>query len=235
RQGSDMSGVAMVVLSHGHWDHVAGVLKVFDMIGKPVPVLCHPDALLHKVFTEESGEEHEIGIHEYYSESELDKLTEVIATEKSYTITDGIKTTGAVPRANSFEKLTGNLQKIKTVRDKRESPDSIEDDLSVIFHMRDNSIALLTGCCHSGIVNTVEHAVKLSETSSLIGIVGGLHLHDASKERLTSTVEHLKQYPLRTIGASHCTGLRGRAALMHAFEGPFKDVGVGSVLKFEST
>ncbi|MFW9798755.1 MAG: MBL fold metallo-hydrolase [Candidatus Thorarchaeota archaeon] len=235
RQGIDVSGVAMIVLSHGHWDHVAGVMKGFDMIGKPVPVLCHPDALLHKVFTEKSGEEHEIGIHEYYSESELGKLTEVIATEKSYTIADGIMTTGPVSRTNSFEKLTGVLQKIKTVRDKRESPDSIEDDLSVIFHMKDNSIVLLTGCCHSGIVNTVEHAVNLSETSLLIGIVGGLHLHDASKERLTNTVDHLIQYPLKIVGACHCTGLRGRAALMHAFEGPFKDVGVGSVLKFEST
>ena len=66
--GIDLSSIEMIVLSHGHWDHTAGVMKVIDTIGKPVPVLCHPDALLHKVFTEESGKKHEIGIHRFYNE-----------------------------------------------------------------------------------------------------------------------------------------------------------------------
>ncbi len=232
--GIDLSSIGMIILSHGHWDHVAGVLKVMDMIEKPVPVLCHPDALLHKIFTEESGKKHEIGIHEYYSESELEAKTVVITTKEPYNVADGIMTTGVVPRKNDFEKLTGNLQKITTTRDGKETPDLIEDDLSVIFHLKDGSVIILAGCCHSGVVNTVEHAVGLTGSSSVVGILGGLHLHDASKERLTKTIEYLKQYPLTTVAACHCTGLRGRAALMYAFEEPFKDVGAGSLLKFES-
>ena len=230
----DLSSIEMIILSHGHWDHVAGVLKVINMIEKPVPVLCHPDALLHKIFTEESGKKHDIGIHEYYNESELETKTKVIATKKPYEVADGIMTTGVVPRTNDFEKLTGNLQKIMTTRDGKETPDLIEDDLSIIFQMKDGSVVILTGCCHSGVVNTVDHAVSLTGSSSVVGIVGGLHLHDASKERLTKTTEYLKQYLLTTVGACHCTGLKGRAALMYAFEEPFKDVGAGSVLKFES-
>jgi 7,8-dihydropterin-6-yl-methyl-4-(beta-D-ribofuranosyl)aminobenzene 5'-phosphate synthase len=234
QQDQDLSSIEMIILSHGHWDHVAGVMKVISMIEGPVPVLCHPDALLHKVFTEESGEKHEIGIHEYYSKSELETKTKVIATKEPYKIADGIMTTGVVPRTNDFEKLTGNLQKIVTARDGKEIPDLIEDDLSVIFQMKDGSLVILTGCCHSGVVNTMEHAVSLTGSSSVVGLVGGLHLHDASKERLTRTIEYLNQYPLSTVGACHCTGLKGRAALMYAFEEPFKDVGAGSVLKFES-
>lgn len=230
----DLSSIEMIILSHGHWDHVAGVLKIINMIEKPVPVLCHPDALLHKIFTEESGKKHEIGIHEYYSESELEDKTKVISTKEPYEVADGIMTTGVVPRTNDFEKLTGNLQKITTTRNGKETPDLIEDDLSVIFQMKDGSVVILTGCCHSGVVNTVDHAVSLTGSSSVIGIVGGLHLHDASKERLTKTIEYLNHYPLSTVGACHCTGLKGRAALMYAFEKPFKDVGAGSVLKFES-
>ena len=230
----DLSAIEMIVLSHGHWDHVAGVLKVINMVAKPVPVLCHPDALLHKVFTDESGKKHEIGIHGYYTESELETKTEIIATKEPYKVADGIMTTGVIPRTNDFEKLTGTLQKIVTVRDGKETPDLIEDDLSVIFHLKDGSVVILTGCCHSGIVNTMEHAVGLTGTSSIVGVIGGLHLHDASKERLASTVEHLGQYPLTTVGACHCTGLKGRAALMYAFEDSFKNIGAGSVLKFES-
>lgn len=229
----DLSSIEMIILSHGHWDHVGGTMKVISKIGKKVPVLCHPDALLHKIFTAKNGKRYEIGIHEYYNESELETKTEVIVTTEPYNVTDGVTTTGVVPRTNDFEELTGNLQKIVTVRDGKEAPDLIEDDLSVIFHLKDDSVVILTGCCHSGIVNTINHAVTLNGSSSVVGIVGGLHLHDASKERLTKTIENLRQYPLTTIGACHCTGLKGRSALMNAFEGPFKDVGVGSVLKFE--
>ncbi|MFW9807232.1 MAG: MBL fold metallo-hydrolase [Candidatus Thorarchaeota archaeon] len=230
----DLTAIEMIVLSHGHWDHVAGVLKVIDIIGKPVPVLCHPSALYHKIFTSDDGKRHEIGIHPYYQESELGSKTEVIATRDPYKIADGIMTTGVVPRTNTFETLTGVLQKIVTNQNEQEVPDKISDDLSVIFHLKDDSVILLTGCCHSGIVNTMDHSASLSASSTITGIVGGLHLHDASKERLSKTIEYLDNYPLATIAACHCTGLRGRAALMNAFEKSFKNVGAGSVLKFAS-
>ena len=228
----DLSPIEMIILSHGHWDHVAGVLKVYSMTGKSVPVLCHPDALLHKIFTSDDGKRHEIGIHKYFGVSELESKTEVITTTEPYKVADGIMTTGVVPRTNDFERLTGNLQKITTEKEGKEALDQIEDDLSVFFHMKDGSVVVLTGCCHSGVVNTVEHVISLVGTSSVIGIVGGLHLHDASKMRLEKTIESLKKYPLTTLAPCHCTGLRGKAALMYAFEKSFKDIGAGSTLKF---
>ncbi len=230
----DLSSIELIILSHGHCDHVAGVLKVLSLIKKRVPVLCHPDALLHKIFTSDDGKKHEVGIHEYYSDSELRSSARVITTQRPYHIADGIMTTGVVRRTNDFEEISGELRKIVTVRNGKETPDLIEDDLSVIFHLKDGSIVILTGCCHSGIVNTVNHALSLTGSSSVVGIVGGLHLHDASSERLNSTIEHLRKYPLSVLGACHCTGLRGRAALMYAFEDSFKEVSAGSLLKFQS-
>jgi 7,8-dihydropterin-6-yl-methyl-4-(beta-D-ribofuranosyl)aminobenzene 5'-phosphate synthase len=228
----DLSPIEIIILSHGHWDHVAGVLKVIAMVEKPVPVLCHPDALLHKIFISDDGKRHEIGIHQYYRESELEAKTNVILTNEPYKVADGITTTGEVPRENDFEKITGRLQKIVTVRDGKDTPDLLKDDLSVIFHLKDDSIVLLTGCCHAGVVNTVNHAVNLTGSSSVFGIVGGLHLHDASDIRLEKTIESLKKFPFTTLAPCHCTGLRGRAALMHAYGESFKDIGAGSTLKF---
>jgi 7,8-dihydropterin-6-yl-methyl-4-(beta-D-ribofuranosyl)aminobenzene 5'-phosphate synthase len=228
----DLSPIEMIILSHGHWDHVAGLLKVFELTNKSAPVLCHPDALLHKVFTSDDGKRSEIGIHKYFSASELESKFEVITTTEPYKIADGIMTTGVVPRINDYERLTGNLQKMTTEKDGKETPDYIEDDLSVFFHMKDDSVIILTGCCHSGVVNTIEHVVNLAGSSSVIGIVGGLHLHDASKTRLEKTTKSLKKYPITTLAPCHCTGLRGRAALMYAFEESFKDIGTGSTLKF---
>lgn len=229
-----LTNVKMIVLSHGHWDHVGGLLDTLNLIGGKPPVLCHPDALIPKTFTSDDGKKHEVGSQKYFTESKLRSKTEVITSREPYRISDGILTTGEVPRSNSFEKLTGNLLKMTTTLGGNEVLDPINDDLSVIFQLKDGSVVILAGCCHAGIVNTVTHTVDITGSSSIIGIVGGFHLHDASNERLTKTIEHLQEYPLSTVAPCHCTGLRGRAILMYTFGDQFKDIGVGSVIKFTS-
>jgi 7,8-dihydropterin-6-yl-methyl-4-(beta-D-ribofuranosyl)aminobenzene 5'-phosphate synthase len=230
-----LSTVDMVILSHGHWDHVGGLMDMLKEIGKRIPVLLHAQAIASKIFTDDNGKEHNIGIKDYFSVDQLNEAAEVILTTEPYSIKEGIWTTGYIPRTNDFEKLTGTLTKIHTIRDDENVPDEIEDDLSLIFQLKDGSVVILTGCCHSGIVNTMNHATTISGSSNIVAVVGGLHLHDASKERLARTVEHLKGYNLVQLSPCHCTGLRGKAALMYAFEDVFKEVGVGSLLKFKST
>ena len=230
----DLSTVDIVILSHGHWDHVGGLMTMLKLIGKKVPVLFHPQALTSKIFTPEDGKERHIGIKNYFSPEELESAAEIISTTEPYEIGAGIWTTGEVPRTNDFEKFTGSLTKIHTFRDDEKVTDPIEDDLSLLFKLKDESVVLLAGCCHAGLVNTMNHATTITGSSNFVSVVGGLHLHDASKERLAKTVEHLKGYSLSTLSPCHCTGLRGQAALMYAFEDVFKEVGVGSLLKFKS-
>jgi len=230
----NLSSVDMIILSHGHWDHVGGLLTVLKEIGKRVPVLYHPQAITPKIYTDDDGKERDVGIKNYFTPDELNASAEVISTTESYQISEGIWTTGEVPRINDFEKLTGTLTKIHTIREGEKIIDPLDDDLSLIFQLKDESVIILTGCCHAGLVNTMNHATSITGSSNIIGVVGGLHLHDASKERLANTVGHLKDYSLSTLSSCHCTGLRGKAALMYAFENSFKEVGVGSLLKFKS-
>ncbi len=230
----DSSSIDMIVLSHGHWDHVGGLMEVLSWTGKRTPVLYHPQALAPKIITTDDGKERDIGIKNYFSAEELKNSTEVIETTEPYSIGEGIWTTGEVPRTNDFEKLTGNLVKVHTIKDGKKTPDELDDDLSLIFQLKDGSVVILAGCCHSGIVNTMSHASTITGSSSIVAVAGGLHLHDASKERLAKTIEHLKEFPLTTLAPCHCTGLRGQAALMYGFEDIFKEIGVGSTLKFKS-
>ncbi|TFG28723.1 MBL fold metallo-hydrolase [Candidatus Thorarchaeota archaeon] len=230
----DISTVDMVILSHGHWDHVGGLMTMLKLIGKKVPVLLHPNAIAPKIYTPDEGEERDVGIENYFTVEELENAAEIITTTEPYEIGEGIWTTGEVPRTNDFEKLTGTLTKIHTFRDGVKVLDSLVDDLSLIFKLKDESVVLFTGCCHAGLVNTMNHATTITGTSNFIAVVGGLHLYDASKERLAMTVEYLKGHTLTTLSPCHCTGLRGQAALMYAFEGVFKEVGSGSLLKFKS-
>ena len=230
----DSTSIDMIILSHGHWDHVGGLMNVLSWTGKNTPVLYHPQVLAPKIFTPDNGKARDIGIKKYFSADELQSSTEVIETTEPYSIGEGIWTTGEVPRTNDFEKLTGNLTKVHTIKDGKKIPDEVEDDQSLIFQLKDGSVVILAGCCHSGIVNTMNHAATISGASSIVAVTGGLHLYNASKERLTKTIEHLKGFPLTTLAPCHCTGLRGQAALMYAFEDIFKEIGAGSTLKFKS-
>ncbi|MHA1136239.1 MAG: MBL fold metallo-hydrolase [Candidatus Thorarchaeota archaeon] len=231
----DVSAVDMIILSHGHWDHVGGLITMLKLIGKKVPVLYHPNALTPKIYTPNDEKERDVGIGNYFTIEELESTSEMISTTEPYEIGDGIWTSGEVPRTNDFEKLTGTLTKIRTIKNGEKILDPLEDDLSLIFQLKDGSLVLLAGCCHAGLVNTMNHVTTITGSSNIVGVVGGLHLHDASKERLAKTVEHLKGYNITTLSPCHCTGLRGQAALMYAFEDVFKQVGVGSLLKFKST
>ncbi|MFX0206897.1 MAG: hypothetical protein ACFFDT_13000 [Candidatus Hodarchaeota archaeon] len=61
-----------------------------------------------------------------------------------------------------------------------------------------------------------------------------LHLHDASHDRLSLTVQELNKYPIRIMAPCHCTGLRGRCALLATFGKKFLDVSVSSIINFEA-
>ena len=88
-------------------------------------------------------------------------------------------------------------------------PELFAGGFGLLFQMADGSIVLLTGCCHAGVVNTLRHSQQMLGFSKMGGLIGGLHLHDASRARLDFTVEELRMLEIGQIAACHCTGPRG--------------------------
>jgi 7,8-dihydropterin-6-yl-methyl-4-(beta-D-ribofuranosyl)aminobenzene 5'-phosphate synthase len=229
----DLNSIDVIVLSHGHWDHVGGLKEAIANIQKKTPVICHPQALSPKWFVDKK-EVIDVGIQGFFNSSEeLSSLTDLILTKSPYKLTESIMTTGEVPRLNEYEKLAGKLKDIKTLEDGKEIPDYIVDDLSLVFHLADDSVVILAGCCHSGIINTITKAKELTKSSNIVGIIGGLHLHDASTTRINKTVQELKKFPLKVLAPCHCTGFKGKFELFNAFKDEYKDTTVSSVIKIE--
>ena len=230
----DLTTIDTIVLSHGHYDHVGGLKEAITKIKKKIPIICHPQALSPKTMIDK-GEVIDYGIQGFFeSIKDINKQSNLITTTNPYKLTESIMTTGEIPRNNDFEKLSDKLQKIITINKGKEIPDKLVDDLSLIFHLADNTLVILTGCCHSGIINTIDLAIKLTGSDKVVGIVGGLHLFDASDYRLSKTVKALKTYPIRTIAPCHCSGLRGKSALSAAFGKKFREVVVSTILHFEA-
>ena len=65
---------------------------------------------------------------------------------------------------------------------------------------------LITGCCHAGIINTVEACRKTCPDIAIRTIIGGLHLRHASGERLERTAAYLASLNLDRLVLMHCTG-----------------------------
>lgn len=230
----DLTTIDAIVLSHGHLDHIGGLKEAIALTKKRIPVICHPQTVSPKFFTEK-GKTYDVGFQKIFESIEdLKKQVHLITTTTSHEFTKSVMTTGEVPLKNDYEVLSGNLRDVTTVKNGKSIPDMLEDDLSMVFHLADDSIVILAGCCHAGIVNTVAKTEELTDSSNIVGIVGGLHIRDASHDRLSQTIQELEKYPIKKIAPCHCTGFRGKYALSTAFGEKFLDVSVSSKIKFEA-
>jgi len=91
--------------------------------------------------------------------------------------------------------------------------DPIEDDSAVVAHVKGKGLVVLSGCAHSGIVNTVAYARDVTGVDPVYAVMGGFHLTGPDFEPIIGkTTEALKAVNPRYIVPTHCTG---RKAAMH--------------------
>ena len=87
----------------------------------------------------------------------------------------------------------------------------------------------MTGCGHSGIVNTVENAKKITGKKDIFGIMGGFHLKEADFQ-LNETIRYLRKNNVRHIMPSHCTELPALSTFHINFAS--RQIRTGDILNF---
>jgi 7,8-dihydropterin-6-yl-methyl-4-(beta-D-ribofuranosyl)aminobenzene 5'-phosphate synthase len=138
-------------------------------------------------------------------------------------------TTGEVTRVTDFENAATNRRMIENgeVID-----DYMLDDLSLILNIKNKGLVILSGCSHAGIVNIIKNAVAVSGVSKIFGVLGGLHLLDASDERLDKTIDYFVDNKVSWIKAGHCTGFIPQAKMYNVLKDKFAILQSGSELAF---
>ena len=201
--GIDLDQADALVLSHGHYDHSGGV-GAFLAANSHAPVFSSRDTQVRRFSCHPDQPPRMIGIGEA-TLSALNALpvSRRIELDAPRYIGPGIGITGPVPRQTAFEDAGGPFFFDVAGR----HPDPVGDDLALWFETTDG-LLVLTGCCHSGIVNTVDYIRKITGITRMNSIVGGLHLLHASPQRLGQTLRFLHECTLKRLIPCHCTGAR---------------------------
>jgi 7,8-dihydropterin-6-yl-methyl-4-(beta-D-ribofuranosyl)aminobenzene 5'-phosphate synthase len=94
-------------------------------------------------------------------------------------------------------------------------PDFIIDDSAIAIKFGDE-LSIITGCSHSGIVNIVEYACKVTGINKLKMVIGGFHLKEQNRQTI-KTVEYFEEKSPEILIPSHCTDLPALALFQSKF------------------
>jgi 7,8-dihydropterin-6-yl-methyl-4-(beta-D-ribofuranosyl)aminobenzene 5'-phosphate synthase len=87
------------------------------------------------------------------------------------------------------------------------------------------------GCCHAGLVNTLEHVAYSTGRRDVYAVIGGTHLGFCGQEQLGLTIAALKGWNIQKVAASHCTGFGASARLSREMPKQFQLALVGYSLE----
>jgi 7,8-dihydropterin-6-yl-methyl-4-(beta-D-ribofuranosyl)aminobenzene 5'-phosphate synthase len=227
----DLSPCEVVVSSHGHIDHSGGLLNVKRKlpVGK-IPLVLHPFAFRNRMVRFHDGRSLRLPAPDRALLE--DAGYEVVqSSDPSLRLDHRILVTGEIPRTNDFEK--GFPIHFAEIDGRMENDPLIQDDQALVLDVKDKGLVVLTGCGHSGIINTIKYAKELTGRDTIYAVMGGMHLTGGIFEQIIPrTVEELRILKSRFLVPCHCTGLKAVNEIMRTSPEAFIQNSVGTTYVF---
>lgn len=202
--GVDLSNITEVVLSHHHSDHTGGLITLRRAMQQKNP------AALSQAYVGK-------GIFLARRTSEGNPVEFLVTTKRDYEASggrfieydhpvelwNGVWLTGPVPRKYP-ERNWSVKRQVQTAEGWKE--DNIPEDMSLVINTSEG-LVVVSGCGHSGIINTLEYARATIRNAPIHAAIGGFHLYQLDDEKLRWTAAKLREFGLGTFLGAHCTGI----------------------------
>lgn len=243
--GIDFDRIDGVILSHGHFDHFTGLANILKKISLSrrksagLDLLVHPEAFLKRWEVFQDGRRVKMP---FLDEVHLKELGALIHKRTGITFLPSdefpsLLVTGEIPRKTSFEKgfpfqyvENGSGNKTRLIPDPL-----VRDDQAIVVNVKDKGLVILTACGHSGIVNTINYAKKVTETDKVHAVVGGFHLPADGgifEEAIEPTLTELQKIDPDYIVPCHCTGWKAANRIIETMPEKYLHSSVGTIFSF---
>jgi 7,8-dihydropterin-6-yl-methyl-4-(beta-D-ribofuranosyl)aminobenzene 5'-phosphate synthase len=227
--GIDFKDYDKLILSHGHIDHYGGFMQVLPKLKEGCELLLTPNSydqniilipksgnnyysaetLTEKYRELQKSEEFQFNVKlPQLNKNLIENLAKengikIIETRDPVKLMKGMITSGEIQIFDENEPSKGfYLMKGR----KEYERNTFRDEISIYINIKDKGLVVITGCGHTGIVNTIKHGQKLTGINKIYAIIGGFHKEWEKIEDIEDSVRFIENLDPEISCGMHCTG-----------------------------